>query len=319
MKLAVVRALWTHVHVMLPTEALSASASESLLTWLMEKEPKIVWETDMLHDARTQWAMLCAEVIMHSAPSPSSSSSTPLLHVFWGGASSRCRTWDWLADVCMLVWCTFAERWRALVKGWEEAPVLLSMPFASVCSVFPFASSANLEFINSDTDGWEMSTEDLDVWDTMLQSCLEYVLDEGADAARVLDHVAGTIASTHIPTGASATRVADILLGHLEVSLSLQPHDAAPTLLLAFVNDTLVSTYPPEPQDKVVSMWLLRMVKKVVGTLPARMLCKAVSALQEGLGVWVTDQYQVFTMEEYAFDMGGFPFFTLHSRWVAWF
>ncbi|KAH9952882.1 hypothetical protein BGW80DRAFT_1259777 [Lactifluus volemus] len=239
---------------------LSASASESLLTWFMEKEPEIVWETDTPHDARTQWAMLCAEVIMRSAPSPSSSSSTPLLRMFWGGASSRRRTWDWPADVRALVWRTFAERWRALAKGWEEAPVLLSVPFA-------------------DKDGWEMSTEDLDVWDAMLQSCLEYVLDEGADAARVLDHVAGTIASTHIPTGASATRAADILLGHLEVSLSPQPHDAAPALLLAFVNDTLVSTYPPEPQDKVVSMWLLRAVKKVVGALPARMLREAVSEL----------------------------------------
>ncbi|KAH9955582.1 hypothetical protein BGW80DRAFT_1466931 [Lactifluus volemus] len=95
MKLAVVRALWTHVHVMLPTEAL---------------KPEIVWETDTPHDARTQWAMLCAEVIMRSAPSPSSSSSTLLLRVFWGGASSRRRTWDWPADVRTLVWRTFAER-----------------------------------------------------------------------------------------------------------------------------------------------------------------------------------------------------------------
>ncbi|KAH9971901.1 hypothetical protein BGW80DRAFT_1460112 [Lactifluus volemus] len=103
----------------------AASMSESLLTWLMEKEPEIVWETDTPHDARTQWAMLCAEVIMRSAPSPSSSSSsTPLLCVFWGSASSRHRTWDWPADVCALVWRMFAERWRALAKGWEEAPVV---------------------------------------------------------------------------------------------------------------------------------------------------------------------------------------------------
>jgi hypothetical protein len=185
--------------------------------------------------------------------------------------------------------------------------------------VIPFASSANLKFVNSDTDGWEMSTEDLDAWDATLQSCLEYVLDEGADVTRVLDHVAGTIASTHIPTGASATRAADILLGHLEASLSSHPHDAALALLLAFVNDTLVSTYPPEPQDKVVSMWLLRTVKKIVGTLPPRMLREVVGALQEGLGVWVADQYQVFTMEEYAFDVGGFLFFFRFSPFThAW-
>ena len=148
-----------------------------------------------------------------------------------------------------------------------------------------------------------MGTEDLDAWDATLQSCLGRVLDEGADTARVLDHVAGTIASTHIPTGASATRAADILLGHLET-----PHEAP--ALLGFVNDTLVSTYPPEPRNKVASMWLMRTVKKVVGTCPGRMLREVVAALQEGLSVWVADQYRVFTAEEYAFDVGGSLFLT---------
>ena len=127
MKLAVVRALWTHAHAVLPAQALGGSASEALLTWLMEKEAELVWETDTPHDARTQWAMLCAEVLVRSVASSASS----LLRVFWGarGASKRW-AWNWPADVRALVWRTFAERWRALAKGWEEAPVLLSVPFA---------------------------------------------------------------------------------------------------------------------------------------------------------------------------------------------
>jgi hypothetical protein len=68
-------------------------------------------------------------------------------------------------------------------------------------------------------------------WDATLQVCLARVLDDGGDATRVLDHLAGTMASTHIPTGASATRAAELLLSHLD----------APALL-GFVNDTLVST-----------------------------------------------------------------------------
>lgn len=141
-----------------------------------------------------------------------------------------------------------------------------------------------------------MSTEDLDAWDAMLQLCLGRVLDEGADPARVLDHVAGTIASTHIPTGASAMRAADLLLSHLET-----PSEAP--ALLEFVNDTLVSTYPPEPRNKVVSMWLMRTVTRVVETCPTRMLRELLCALQEGLSVWVADQYRVFTAEEYVFDV----------------
>jgi len=152
---------------------------------------------------------------------------------------------------------------------------------------------------DSDKDGWEMSTEDLDSWDATLQVCLARVLDDGGDATRVLDHLAGSISSTHIPTGASATRAAELMLSHLDV-----PPDAP--ALLGFVNDTLMSTYPPEPQNKVASMWLIRAATRVVDTCPVKKLREVVNTLQEGLSVWVADQYQVLTAEEYAFDVRGF-------------
>lgn len=163
---------------------------------------------------------------------------------------------------------------------------------------------------DSDKDGWEMSTEDLDSWDATLQVCLARVLDDGGDATRVLDHLAGTISSMHIPTGASATRAAELMLSHLDAPLD------APALL-GFVNDTLVSTYPPEPRNKVVSMWLIRAATRVVDLCPVKKLCEVVGALQEGMSVWVSDQYQVLTAEEYAFDVGGFLPYVPRPRVVS--
>jgi hypothetical protein len=130
MKLAVVRALWSHAHAVLPAQALAGSPSEALLTWLMEKEAELVWETDKPHDARTQWAMLCAEVLVRSSAARCASASA-LLRMFWGtrGASRRW-AWNWATDVRARVWRVFTERWRTLAEGWEEAPVLLSVPFA---------------------------------------------------------------------------------------------------------------------------------------------------------------------------------------------
>jgi hypothetical protein len=130
MKLAVVRSLWTHAHSVLPAQVLAGSPSEALLMWLMEKEAQLVQETDTPHDARTQWAMLCAEVIVCTS-AVGCSPSLALLRMFWGtpGASLR-SAWDWTMDVRSRVWCTFVERWRTLAEGWEEAPVLLSVPFA---------------------------------------------------------------------------------------------------------------------------------------------------------------------------------------------
>jgi hypothetical protein len=159
---------------------------------------------------------------------------------------------------------------------------------------------------DSDKDGWEMSTEDLDSWDATLQVCLARVLDDGGDATRVLDHLAGTISSMHIPTGASA----ELMLSHLDA-----PSDAP--ALLGFVNDTLASTYPPEPRNKVVSMWLIRAATRVVDTCPVKKLREVIGALQEGLSVWVADQYQVLTAEEYAFDVGGFLPYVPRPRVVS--
>jgi hypothetical protein len=130
MKLAVVRSLWAYAHSVLPAQALAGSPSEALLTWLMMKEAELVQETDTPHDARTQWAMLCAEVIVRTGAA-SCSSSLALLRTFWGtpGASQR-QAWHWAMDVRTRVWRTFVERWRTLAEGWEEAAVLLSVPFA---------------------------------------------------------------------------------------------------------------------------------------------------------------------------------------------
>jgi hypothetical protein len=81
----------------------------------------------------------------------------------------------------------------------------------------------------------------------------------------MLDHLTGTISSTHIPTGASAMHAAELMLSHLDV-----PPDApAP---LRFVNDTLVSTYSPKPWNKVASIWLIRATTRVEDMCPAKKL-----------------------------------------------
>jgi len=131
MKLEVVRALWTHAHALLPARALVGSPSETLLSWLMEKEAELVWETDTPHDARTQWAMLCAEVLVRTNAVTGCASAPAHLCMFWGTrGASRPWIWNWTTDVRARVWRVFTERWRTLAQGWEEAPVLLSVPFA---------------------------------------------------------------------------------------------------------------------------------------------------------------------------------------------
>jgi hypothetical protein len=89
MKLKVVHVLWMHAHAVLPTQALARPPSEALLSWLMEKETKLMRETDTPHDAHTQWAMLCAEVLVRTNAVTGCASAPVHLCMFWGtcGAS----------------------------------------------------------------------------------------------------------------------------------------------------------------------------------------------------------------------------------------
>ncbi len=94
----------------------------------------------------------------------------------------------------------------------------------------------------------------------------------------MLDYLMSTIGSTHIPTGASAT----LLLSHLDA-----PSNAPG--LLGFVNNTLMSTYPPELQNNVTSIWLICAATRVVDMCPIKRLCKVIGSLEDGLSVWVMD------------------------------
>jgi len=94
------------------------------------------------------------------------------------------------------------------------------------------------------------------IWVAPLQVCLARTLDDGGGTTRVIDHLVGITSSIHVPTSASATRTADLPLSHLEM-----PVDAP--ALLEFVNDTLVSIYPPEPRNKVASLSFIRTTKVV--------------------------------------------------------
>jgi hypothetical protein len=118
MKLAVVGSLWAQAHTALPAQVLAGSPSESLLTWLMKKETELVWETDTPHDACTEWANLCAEVIVRTGAA-GCSSSLPLLRMFWGtpGASQRW-AWNWTMDVRRAL-ASLACIYGAVENAWE--------------------------------------------------------------------------------------------------------------------------------------------------------------------------------------------------------
>ncbi|KAA1469740.1 hypothetical protein DENSPDRAFT_816901 [Dentipellis sp. KUC8613] len=272
MKLSVTRDLWEIVREIIPEDDHSVAA-ERLLVYLMENEMDLVWETHSPHDARTQWTNLCVELLVGCREKTSK--------IFWGLKGPTKWDWGWTAELRSLVWRIFVERWREIAPSkWEAALLFLGVPFA-------------------DKNSWEMSSEDFEAWETTFRFCIDRSMDEGVDSMRVIDHVAGIISSMHIPTSTSSTRVADLLVASVDISEAMD----IPGTLLEFVNDTLVSTYPPEPRNRLVSRWLLRSLARLVDACPTSLLRHVLEIIQEGMATWISDEYTVFTYEEYEVDV----------------
>jgi hypothetical protein len=74
--------------------------------------------------------------------------------------------------------------------------------------------------------------------------------------------------------------------------------------LFSFVNDVLVSTYPPEPRNKITSMWMIRSLTRVVDACPADLRMDLLKTIQDGLRVWIHDGHEAVGEEEYVFNVG---------------
>ncbi|KAI6114401.1 hypothetical protein F5141DRAFT_1187942 [Pisolithus sp. B1] len=101
------------------------------------------------------------------------------------------------------------------------------------------------------------------------------------------------------PAYASFTRVADLLLTHFDIGDARQ----IPSSVFDFVNDTLVSTYPPEPRNLKPCTWLIVTLTRIVDACPVDQLLELLQAIQDGISIWISDECGVFTEDEYIYDV----------------
>lgn len=156
-----------------------------------------------------------------------------------------------------------------------------------------------LSTTDSNRSAWELSNDEFGVWDGLLRHTMNKANDNGTDAMAVLDHVASVVARSPCPAFASSTRVADLILSHCEMDDIRE----LPTNVFELVNDTLLSTYPPEPRNLKPSMWLIASLTRAVDSCPMGLRLSLLEATQDGVGAWLSDEYRVFTRDEYALDV----------------
>ncbi|KAJ6525284.1 hypothetical protein DFH09DRAFT_1416643 [Mycena vulgaris] len=268
LKLKLVRALWAITRKVISNAQLIC-AGERLIYALVKGVDEF---TDSGEASRTEWALFCAEVLIVCDADDVQS--------FWkcvGGSNPECER---MKD---LIWRTFVEQWKEESKcNWDAALLLLLFPFTAEKS-------------------WELSDSDFVLWDSFLEYAIEKGFDYSLDAVNVLEHVAGIIAKAHNPASTTASRIVDTLLNHF-LSIDSEAVRELPETLFEFTNDTLRSSYPPEPRNTQQAQWTLRSVARAVELCPPELLMDLLRLIEDGICVWVSDAHQAFNDEDYAYN-----------------
>lgn len=278
-KLFLVRDLFTITRAVFPPD-IFAELAEAVLRYLNAQEESLVGDVQCSDEVREQWACLCAEAAFACEAS--------VVQAFWENSLRKGqRESEWDADVCSAVWQAFLERWTSGgtegSRSWGMAVVLLSAPFI-------------------EPSGWEMSNEDVDAWDAFLRRAIDTALDHGIDTTTLVDQVAGVVATNHSPSSTSAVRVADLLLSNIEIADARQ----VPTEVFEFTNDTLNAAYPPAPRHKMMCMWLIRTLTRVIDGCPVELCFSVLELFLDGLRTWIADDFQVCSEDEYSSDVSAF-------------
>lgn len=135
---------------------------------------------------------------------------------------------------------------------------------------------------------WDLSSDEFDTWERLLDHGISKALDYGVDAIDFLEELAQTLAKSYDPTYTSATHIAELLMNHLD--LYMVDARQVPETLMDFVNDTLRSSYPPDSQTRAQSDWLTNPLGRVIEKCPRELLSKLLETIQDGLCAWFSDE-----------------------------
>ncbi len=119
------------------------------------------------------------------------------------------------------------------------------------------------------------------------------------DASEFIDSVATTVSQNLDPTVTSATRITDALISRVDMADVRQ----IPTSLVDLVNETLRTSYPPEPSNMTTSLWMVRSLVRMLETCPPELISNALNVLQEGLSLWISDEFKAFKPSDYSGDV----------------
>jgi hypothetical protein len=161
----------------------------------------------------------------------------------------------------------------------------------------------------SDRHSWGPGGDDIALWEEILGYTTSKALDHGVESSSVLDGIALFVSSFQTPGSApgASTRLVDLLFANLEAP---EMRDL-PLNVLELASETMKATYPPEPMNYQVSMWMVRSLATAVEHCPMEFCLRLLQTVQEGLSLWLADESGAWSENDMMYDVRFFSYFLL--------
>ncbi|KAG6887993.1 hypothetical protein C0992_009973 [Termitomyces sp. T32_za158] len=207
---------------------------------------------------KAAWSDLCSDLISVGIPT--------LLHVMSTGSEGQ--------KVTRQLWTVLARTWQVPDEKahWDELISFLAIPLKS----------------------WIMFGVEINLWEGVLRSSMSMAHFDSVKPLMVMDRFLrrlgdnGTNRLVAFPQGVSA------LLAYIDLSGCT----ALPQDIIAVIDRTLFSNYPPRGEFLAACLEIIRHVGKMLAAVPRVLLVQLLTSAQKGICCWIGDEKAaMLTME----------------------
>ncbi|KAG6844468.1 hypothetical protein H0H87_006692 [Tephrocybe sp. NHM501043] len=203
-----------------------------------------------IEEVKEAWSELCADLISVGVPT--------LLHVISTGSEGQ--------EVSRHLWCVLARTWQVADEKahWESFISFLVIPFKS----------------------WLMSGAEVELWEGVLRSSMVMADANAIEPNVVVDRFFLRLGEKKIDALVAFPQI----IASLAACINLSGCTALPCPLLAAIDRTLLTHYPPRPEFLSASLKVIQLLSQMIVAVPRKLLIQLLCTVEKGMRCWIGDE-----------------------------
>ncbi|KAI0766353.1 hypothetical protein BD413DRAFT_481028 [Trametes elegans] len=160
----------------------------------------------------------------------------------------------------------------------------------------PFAWQDTVQLLSIPLRYWSMDESEVAVWIALVDATVEQARDTSVGSLSVFETLV-----QHVPEESACARLLEnpAILLHLLSRVRVFDHLQHPSVFLDRVNTVLCETYSQRSERFSVGLHAVKHLRDVICECPPRFLLGLLTALSEGLPLWVADRDELLLNAEY--------------------